>query len=68
MYLEGEKVVRHHNVYEAKWWTKGDVPDNPVLQSWETPWNLIGPVLPGEKPIPQPTVPKDTYPSWSKND
>lgn len=64
MYLEGDKVVRHHNVYEAKWWTKGDVPDNPVLQSWETPWNLIGPVMPGEKPIPQPTLPKDTYPSW----
>lgn len=65
-YLAGEKVVQHHNVYEAKWWTKGDVPDNPVLQSWETPWNLIGPVLPGEKPIPQPTLPKDTYPSWSE--
>lgn len=64
-YLAGDKVVWHHNVYEAKWWTKDDVPDNPVLQSWETPWNLIGPVLPGEKPIPQPTVPKDTYPSWS---
>jgi chitinase len=64
-YLAGDKVVWHHNVYEVKWWTKGDVPDNPVLQSWETPWNLIGPVLPGEKPIPQPTIPKDTYPSWS---
>ncbi|ACS99197.1 chitinase [Paenibacillus sp. JDR-2] len=64
-YLAGDKVVWHHNVYEVKWWTKGDVPDNPVLQSWETPWNLIGPVLPGEKPIPQPTVPKGTYPSWS---
>ncbi|MEW9699552.1 chitinase [Paenibacillus sp. SI8] len=64
IYLTGQKVVQHHNVYEAKWWTKGDVPDNPVLQSWQTPWNLIGPVLPGEKPIPQPTVPKNTYPSW----
>lgn len=64
-YLADEKVVWHHNVFEAKWWTKGDVPDNPVLQSWETPWNLIGPVLPGEKPVPQPTLPKNTYPSWS---
>lgn len=64
-YLKSTKVVWHGNVYEAKWWTKGDMPDNPVLQSWETPWQLIGPVLPGEKPIPQPTLPAGTYPEWS---
>jgi len=64
-YLEGTKVVWHHYIYEAKWWTQGDVPDNPVLQSWQTPWELIGPVLPGEKPIPQPTLPTGTYPNWS---
>ncbi|HLI09756.1 MAG TPA: carbohydrate-binding protein [Ktedonobacteraceae bacterium] len=64
-YLEGTKVVWHHNVYQAKWWTQGDVPDNPVLQQWQTPWELIGPVLPGEKPIPQPTLPAGTYPEWS---
>ncbi|HLX55897.1 MAG TPA: carbohydrate-binding protein [Ktedonobacteraceae bacterium] len=65
VYLEGTKVVWHHNVYQAKWWTQGDVPDNPVLQQWQTPWALIGPVLPGEKPIPQPTLPAGTYPNWS---
>ncbi len=64
-YLKGTKVVWHHNVYQAKWWTQGDVPDNPVLQPWQTPWELIGPVLPGEKPIPQPTLPPGTYPDWS---
>ncbi len=64
-YLAGTKVVWHHNVYQAKWWTQGDVPDNPVLQQWQTPWTLIGPVLPGEKPIPQPTLPAGTYPDWS---
>jgi chitinase len=64
-YLAGTKVVWHQNVYQAKWWTKGDVPDNPVLQSWETPWQLIGPVLPGETPIPQPMLPPWTYPTWS---
>jgi chitinase len=64
-YLTGTKVVWHGNVYEAKWWTQGDVPDNPVLQTWETPWQLIGPVLPGEKPIPQATLPAGTYPEWS---
>jgi chitinase len=65
IYLEGTKVVWHHNIYEAKWWTQGDVPDDPVLQEWQTPWELIGPVLPGEKPIPQPTLPPGTYPNWS---
>ncbi|HWU46333.1 MAG TPA: carbohydrate-binding protein [Humibacter sp.] len=64
-YLKGTKVVWHHNVYVAKWWTKGDVPDNPVLNSWETPWQLVGPVLPGETPIPQPTLPAGTYADWS---
>jgi len=65
VYPKGVKVVWHGNVYEAKWWTKNDLPDNPVLQSWETPWQLMGPVLPGEKPIKQPTLPKGTYPAWS---
>jgi len=64
-YLEGTKVVWHHNVYQAKWWTEGDVPDSPVLQEYQTPWQLIGPVLPGEKPIQQPTLPAGTYPNWS---
>ena len=64
-YLKGTKVVWHHNVYEAKWWTQGDTPDNPVLQTYETPWKLLGPVLPGEKPVPQPTLPAGTYDNWS---
>jgi chitinase len=64
-YLEGTKIVWHHNVYVSKWWTQGDLPDNPVLNSWQTPWQLVGPVLKGEKPIVQPTVPAGTYPSWA---
>lgn len=64
-YREGTRVVWHQNVYEAKWWTKGDLPDNPVLQESETSWRLIGPVLPGETPIPVPTVAPGTYPDWS---
>lgn len=65
VYLAGTKVVWHQNVYQAKWWTQGDLPDNPVLQSWQTPWQLIGPVLPGETPMPQLTLPQGTYPTWS---
>lgn len=64
-YPKGVKVVWHGHVYEAKWWTKNDLPDNPVLQSWETPWQLVGPVLIGEKPVQQPTLPSGTYPKWS---
>jgi chitinase len=63
-YLEGTKIVWHRNVYEAKWWTQGDVPDNPVLNSWQTPWQLVGPVLKGEKPVAQPTLPAGTFPMW----
>ena len=67
-YLKDTKVVWHHNVYQAKWWTRGDLPDNPVLNEWETPWTLIGPVLPGEKPVEQPTLPAGTYPEWKGTD
>ncbi|PJJ71409.1 chitinase [Diaminobutyricimonas aerilata] len=63
-YLKGTKVVWHRNVYEAKWWTKGELPDDPVLNEWETPWTLIGPVLAGEKPIEMPTLALGTYPEW----
>lgn len=65
VYLPQTKVVWHRNVYQAKWWTQGDIPDNPVLQAWQTPWQLLGPVLPGEKPVPQPTLPPGTFPDWS---
>jgi chitinase len=67
-YLESAKVVWHRNVYQAKWWTSGDLPDNPVLNEWETAWVLIGPVLPGETPIPQPTLPAGTYSEWAGTD
>ncbi len=59
------KVVWHRNVYEAKWWSQGDVPDAPVAAASDTPWTLIGPVLPGDHPLPTPTVPAGTYPVWN---
>lgn len=64
-YLQGTKIVWHHNVYQAKWWTQSDTPDNPVLQTWQTPWELVGPVLAGEKLIPQATLPQGTFPDWA---
>ncbi|MCA1983751.1 chitinase [Nocardioides nematodiphilus] len=62
VYVQAERVVWHHNVYEAKWWTSGDMPDDP-LQT-ESPWTLLGPVLPGERPEPSPTLAAGTYPEW----
>jgi chitinase len=64
VYLAGTRVVWHHNVYVAKWWTSGDVPDDPLQSGDATPWTLIGPVLPGESPEPSPTLPAGTYPDW----
>lgn len=64
-YPEGSKVVWRRNVYEAKWWAQGTLPDEPVLHAWESPWTLIGPVLPGERPQPRPTIAPGTYPEWS---
>jgi chitinase len=64
-YRAGTKIVWHHSVYEAKWWTQGDTPDAPVAAASDTPWTLIGPVLPGEHPQPTPTMSAGTYPAWS---
>jgi chitinase len=64
-YPKGSKIVWHHNVYKAKWWTQGDTPDAPVAQAAETPWSLIGPVLPGENPAVTSTLSVGTYPQWS---
>jgi chitinase len=64
-YTAEDRVVWHGNVYAAKYWTRGDVPDNPVLQAAETPWTIVGPVLPGEKPRPEVTAPAGTYPAWN---
>lgn len=63
-YVAGSKVVWHGSVYQAKWWTSGDVPDDPVLQEWETPWTLLGPVLPGEDPAPAVEIPDGLFDEW----
>src|SRR5690606_29981096 len=62
-YPADAKVVWHGNGYTARWWTRGEQPDLPVSDG-NSPWRLIGPVLPGDKPIEQPTLPADFYPAW----
>ncbi|OFE17887.1 hypothetical protein BA895_13950 [Humibacillus sp. DSM 29435] len=63
-YVQGTRIVWHHNVYVSKWWTTGNLPDDPTVDEFSSPWQLMGPVLPGEKPIPVPVLPKGTYPEW----
>lgn len=61
----GDKTVWRGSVYEAKWWTEGEAPDEPVINEWETPWRLIGPVLPTDRaPAPPPTLPDGTFAAW----
>ena len=64
-YPKDTKIVWHRNVYQAKWYSQGDQPDAPVASADQTPWTLIGPVLPGEHPVPTPTVKVGTYPEWN---
>ncbi|NTV38626.1 MAG: glycosyl hydrolase family 18, partial [Demequinaceae bacterium] len=39
-------------------------PDTPVTNSQDSPWTLLGPVLPGDTPAPLPTLPAGSYPQW----
>lgn len=63
-YPAGTKVVWRGTVYVAKWWSQGDQPDDPTVPADSSPWRLVGPVLPGETPAPQPTLPAGFYPDW----
>jgi len=63
-YPADTKVVWHHNVYVAKWYSMGELPDAPVADAHLTPWSLVGPVLPGEHPPVTPTLAPGTYPKW----
>ncbi|MFZ4517998.1 MAG: chitinase [Microthrixaceae bacterium] len=65
-YVADEKIVWHGNVYEAKWWTRGDLPDRPVDKPWDSPWRYLGPVLPTDRPAPKPNLPTGTYPEWDR--
>jgi chitinase len=64
-YPGGTKIVWHHNVYQARFWTSGIAPNTPVAAATDLPWTLVGPVLPGDTPAPLPTLPAGAYPQWS---
>jgi chitinase len=58
-------VVEDGEIYQAKWFTTGDDPQAQVQYSWQTPWELLGPVLPGDHApvISRPAAGSD--PLWS---
>ena len=64
-YPTGYKVVENGEIYQAKWFTSGDDPSAQVQYSWQTPWELLGPVVAGDHPSQVSTLPAGTYPAWS---
>ena len=64
-YQAGYKVVRQGYIYQAKWYSQGQDPAAQVQYSWQSPWVLVGPVLPGDHAPKMPTLPEGTYPDWS---
>ncbi len=48
-YPLGYKVVENGEIYQAKWYNSGDDPSAQVQSSWQTPWELLGPVVPGDR-------------------
>lgn len=67
-YPSGTKIVWLHNVYVANYWTSGVAPGTTAGSSTDSPWTLVGPVLPGDTPAPLPTLPADTYPQWDETE
>jgi chitinase len=50
-YPAAYKVVWHHNVYQAKWYTQDQSPDGPTAQTAQSPWLLLGPVRSTDEPM-----------------
>lgn len=67
-YPAGTRVVWQRQVYEARFWTSGYAPDTAVANAMDSPWTLIGPVMPGETPAPLPTLPEGSYPQWDADE
>ena len=66
-YPEGYKIVENGEIYQAKWYNTGQDPAAQVQYDWQTPWELLGPVLPGDHAPARHRLPAGTYPAWSLN-
>jgi chitinase len=63
-YVGGYKVVWDGSIYEAKWFSEQQQP-NEATSGSPSPWELIGPVLPSDHAPALLTLPAGTYPEWS---
>jgi chitinase len=63
----GYKVVENGEIYQAKWYNSGDDPSAQVQFSYQSPWELLGPVVPGDHASAVATLPAGTYPAWSQD-
>ena len=64
-YPSGYKIVEDGEIYESKWYNSGDDPQAQVQYPWQTPWELLGPVLPGDHAPVIARLSRGTYPAWS---
>ncbi len=63
-YATGYKVVRQGYIYQAKWYNSGQDPTAQVQYAWQSPWELLGPVLATDRAA-APIVPAGSdYPDW----
>lgn len=64
-YVSGYKVVENGEIYQAKWYNSGQDPAAQYQYSWQSPWELLGPVLPTDHAPVIASPPPGTYPQWS---
>ncbi|HEX4033124.1 MAG TPA: hypothetical protein VHX66_01660 [Solirubrobacteraceae bacterium] len=66
-YPGGYKVVWHHAVYQALWFSQSAAPDTPGSNGSPSPWLLLGPVLPGEHPQKPTLLASGVTQKWLSN-
>lgn len=64
-YPQGYKVVENGLIYEALYYNSGSDPSAQAQTGAQGPWQLVGPVLPGDHAPKLTTLPAGTYPAWS---
>jgi cellulose synthase/poly-beta-1,6-N-acetylglucosamine synthase-like glycosyltransferase len=64
-YPSGYKVVEDGEIFQSKWYNTGVDPQTQVQYSWQSAWELLGPVLPGDHAPVTAKPSAGTYPAWS---
>ncbi|GAA4207378.1 glycosyltransferase family 2 protein [Microbispora amethystogenes] len=63
-YRRGYKVVQDGQIYQAKWYNAGQDPAAQLQYSWQSPWELLGPVLPGSRGPVIIRLTREKFPAW----